>query len=661
MSLSKRTALIISSLVLVVSVSIGLVGIVLSTNAIQENIDETLRNAAKDGVKIVDASIAKDLSVLQELANRSTTQSMKWETQRNSLKSDISRLGFLDIGIVDLDGKVRYVSDDSTADLSERDYIKEALQGNTVISDVLISKVTNSAVVMLATPIQDNNKVVGAIIARSDGTALVDITDQMGFGERGYAFILGADGTIYAHQNREFVMEQKNIFADEDTKGLAEEIQRIGIGNKGIIDFEFMGTRRIMGVEPMESTGWILAVGAYRDDVLAGLVQARTVTIIGVLVFMVLGVAVALYFGRSLSKPIVEYSAIIEKMANYDLSVDENSKALAYLKRKDEIGNIGRSLLSMQRNLVALIGEVNNTSQQVASSAEELTATSQQSTLAADEVAKVIEDIAQGATVQAKESENGAETVDSLGNKIQENIIGVRNLSEAANKINILKDEGIEIINDLVQKTEESSQASREIYNIILSTNEGVKKISAASEMIKSIAAQTNLLALNAAIEAAHAGESGKGFAVVAEEIRKLAEQSDSFTEEISRSIRELVGETQVAVEQIKKVDEAVVSQTESVNNTNHKFEGIAGSIEEIRELVDAIDEIDRQMEVERDKVIQLIQHLSSISEENAASTEEASASVEEQTASMAEIANASEALAQLASELQESVAKFKY
>lgn len=661
MSLSKRTALIISSLVLVVSVSIGLVGIVLSTNAIQENIDETLRNAAKDGVKIVDASIAKDLSVLQELANRSTTQSMKWETQRNSLKSDISRLGFLDIGIVDLDGKVRYVSDDSTADLSERDYIKEALQGNTVISDVLISKVTNSAVVMLATPIQDNSRVVGAIIARTDGTALVDITEHMGFGGRGYAFILGKDGTIYAHQNREFVMEQKNIFVDEDTKELADEINRIGLGNSGIIDFEFLGARRLMGVEPMESTGWILGVGAYKDDVLASMVQSRTVTIIGVLVFMVLGVAVALYFGRSLSKPIVEYSAIIEKMANYDLTVDENSKALTYLKRKDEIGNIGRSLLSMQRNLVALIGEVNNTSQQVASSAEELTATSQQSTLAADEVAKVIEDIAQGATVQAKESESGAESVELLGNKIQENIIGVRNLSEAANKINILKDEGIEIINDLVQKTEESSQASREIYNIILSTNEGVKKISAASEMIKSIAAQTNLLALNAAIEAAHAGESGKGFAVVAEEIRKLAEQSDSFTEEISRSIRELVGETQVAVEQIKKVDEAVVSQTESVNNTNHKFEGIAGSIEEIRELVDAIDEIDRQMEVERDKVIQLIQHLSSISEENAASTEEASASVEEQTASMAEIANASEALAQLASELQESVAKFKY
>jgi methyl-accepting chemotaxis protein len=661
MSLSKRTALIISSLVLVVSVSIGLVGIVLSTNAIQENIDETLRNAAKDGVKIVDASIAKDLSVLQELANRTTTKGMNWPIQRVSLVSDVPRLGFLDIGIVDLDGTVRYVSDDSTADLSDRDYVKEALQGNSVISDVIISKVTNEAVIMLATPIQDNSRVVGAIIARTDGTALVDITEHMGFGGRGYAFILGKDGTIYAHQNREFVMEQKNIFVDEDTKELADEINRIGLGNSGIIDFEFLGARRLMGVEPMESTGWILGVGAYKDDVLASMVQSRTVTIIGVLVFMVLGVAVALYFGRSLSKPIVEYSAIIEKMANYDLSVDENSKALTYLKRKDEIGNIGRSLLSMQRNLVALIGEVNNTSQQVASSAEELTATSQQSTLAADEVAKVIEDIAQGATVQAKESESGAESVDSLGNKIQENIIGVRNLSEAANKINILKDEGIEIINDLVQKTEESSQASREIYNIILSTNEGVKKISAASEMIKSIAAQTNLLALNAAIEAAHAGESGKGFAVVAEEIRKLAEQSDSFTEEISRSIRELVGETQVAVEQIKKVDEAVVSQTESVNNTNHKFEGIAGSIEEIRELVDAIDEIDRQMEVERDKVIQLIQHLSSISEENAASTEEASASVEEQTASMAEIANASEALAQLASELQDSVAKFKY
>lgn len=661
MSLSKRTALIISALVLVVSVSIGLVGITLSTNAIQENIDETLRNAAKDGVKIVDASIAKDLSVLQELANRSTTQSMNWETQRSSLKADVSRLGFLEIGIVGLDGKVRYVSDDSTADLSERGYIKEALQGNTNISDVLISKVTNQAVLMLATPIKDNDKVVGAIIARSDGTALVNITDQMGFGQRGYAFILGVDGTIYAHQNREYVMEQKNIFTDEDTKGLADEIQRIGVGNSGIIDFEFLGARRLMGVEPMESTGWILAVGAYRDDVLAGLVQARIAIIIGVVVFMILGVAVALYFGNSISKPIVEYSAIIERMAGYDLRDDENGKVNVYLKRKDEIGNIGKALLSMQKNLVALIGEVTNTSQQVASSAEELTATSQQSTLASDEVAKVIEDIAQGATEQAKEAERGTETVEVLGRKIQENIIGVRNLSEAANRINILKDEGIDIVNDLVQKTEDSSQASKDIYNIILSTNEGVDKIANASEMIKSIAAQTNLLALNAAIEAARAGESGKGFAVVAEEIRTLAEQSNSFTGEISAIIRELVAETKVAVEQIKKVEETVALQSNSVNDTNHKFEGIAGSIEEIRELVDALDEIDRQMEIERDQVIQVVEHLSSISEENAAGTQQASASVEEQTASMAEISNASEALAQLASEMQESVVKFKY
>jgi len=661
MSLSKRTALIVSALVLVVSVSIGLVGILLSNNAIQDNIDETLRNSAKDGVKIVDASIARDLSVLQELANRSTTKSMNWETQKNSLMSDVSRLGFLEIGVVGLDGKVRYVSDDSTADLSERVYIKEALQGNTNISDVLISKVTNQAVVMLATPIEENGKVVGALIARSDGTALTEITDQMGFGERGYAFILGKDGTIYAYQNREYVMEQKNIFADEDTKGLADEIQRIGAGNSGIIDFEFLGARRLMGVEPMESTGWTLAVGAYRDDVLAGLKQARIAIIIGVAVFMILGMVVAFYFGNSISRPIVEYSAIIERMAGYDLRTDENGKANVYSMRKDEIGNIGRSLMSMQKNLVSLIGDVTNTSQQVASSAEELTSTAQQSTLASDEVAKVIEDIAQGATEQAKEAEKGAETVDALGKKIQDNINGVKNLSEAANRINILKDEGIVIVNDLVQKTEDSSQASKDIYNIILNTNEGVDKIASASEMIKSIAAQTNLLALNAAIEAARAGESGKGFAVVADEIRKLAEQSNSFTDEISVIIRELVSETKVAVEQINKLEHTVELQSNSVNVTNHKFEGIASSIEEIRGLADVLDKIDKQMEIERDQVIQVVEHLSSISEENAAGTQQASASVEEQTASMAEISDASEALAQLASEMQESVAKFKY
>ncbi len=661
LNLSRRTSLLISILILVVAGSVGTVGIIGSSNTVLSTTEQALTNAAKDGVMIIEGAIAKDLAVLEELANRQSTKSMDWNKQREYLKLDVERLGFLDIGIVSPNGSAQYISDGSTADLSGRSYIDKALAGETNISDVIISKVTNEPVIMLATPIKQDNKVVGVLVARKAGTVLGEITDQMGFGENGYAFVLGYDGTIFAHDNDEYVTNQKNVFVDEDTKKLGDALKELEASGSHMIRYEFLGSKRIMGVDIVGETGWILVVGSYESDVLGGLNRlTMLLSIIGI-ALMLIGVIIAGYFGRSLSKPIVEYAKIIDKLADYDLRFDEKSSALKYLKRKDEIGDIGNSLGKMQKNLINLIGQINNVSQQVASSSEELTATSEQSAMASEEVARAIQDIAEGATEQAKETEQGAVNVQELGKHIQNSILSVVNLNKAADRVYLLKNEGLEIIKELVQKTKESSDASANIYQIILKTNESTVKIEQASEMIKSIADQTNLLALNASIEAARAGDAGRGFAVVADEIRKLAEQSNAFTQEIAKIVSELTEKTGNAVSQMKEVGVIVEAQTTSVNHTNNKFEGIDESIEEIRKLVQVINNIDSLMENERDKVIQVIQYLSSISEENAAGTEEASASVEEQTVSMAEIAHASEALSELANELQESIIKFKY
>lgn len=88
------------------------------------------------------------------------------------------------MAIVSLAGEAHYVIGENTADLSERDYIKKSLSGSSTSSDVIISLVTNTAVLMYAVPIQEEGKVVGALIARRDGNALFEITDEMGFGKR---------------------------------------------------------------------------------------------------------------------------------------------------------------------------------------------------------------------------------------------------------------------------------------------------------------------------------------------------------------------------------------------------------------------------------------------------------------------------------------------
>ena len=665
LNLSKRIALLIGCLILIVSVGLGFTGIKLSSDAILEQMEEALLMSAEDGVQLIEAVLARDLGILQEVANRTRTQTMDWEIQRDSLLLDVSRLGFLELGIVTPDGIAHYVSAGDTAELGDRDYIKKAFQGEANISNVLISRAINKAVIMLAVPIKVENEVVGVLIGRKDGTALSEITDQMGFGENGYAFVVGKDGTLFAHKNKDFVMEQRNILAEIETDGDMKDVglafKELGMGNKGVINYEFLGSKRYMGLETMSSTGWILAVGAYEKDILAGVKKLQTAIFIGAIIFIVLGIAVAMFLGGSISRPIVEYSNIIERLANYDLRFDENSKALNYLKRKDEVGRIGNSLATMQKNLTVLIKQVSDLSQQVASSSEELTATSQQSSTAADEVARAIEDIAKGATDQARDTENGAINIEELGKQIERNKQYVNNLINAADKINILKNEGLSIIKDLVEKTKASNEAAAEVQGIIINTNVSAGKIENASEMIKSIAGQTNLLALNAAIEAARAGEAGRGFAVVAQEIRKLAEESNRFTEEIGLIINELAEKTGSAVNTMQEVGVIVQSQNESVGMTNTKFEGIANTIEDMRKIIININESELLMEAKKDEVIEVIQNLSAISEENAAGTEEASASVEEQTASMMEIANASEALAQLANEMQESIIRFKY
>ncbi|WP_419095854.1 methyl-accepting chemotaxis protein [Halalkalibacter suaedae] len=314
----------------------------------------------------------------------------------------------------------------------------------------------------------------------------------------------------------------------------------------------------------------------------------------------------------------------------------------------------------MRESFGQLINSTGDIAGQVSASSEQLTATSQQAVSAAEEVANTIDEIASGATGQAKDTEKGAAQILELGNLIEQDQKYVASLVESTDNVSVLKDEGLDSLKELIEKTSTNTKSIKEIKEIILTTNASAEKIASASQMIKSISEQTNLLALNAAIEAARAGEAGKGFAVVADEVRKLAEQSNEFTEDIVKIIQELTMKTENAVSTMDLVDENTTSQVKSLESTNTKFVGIAEAIQTMTEAMSRITDSGQDMQVKKDELISLIDNLSAIAEENAASTEEASASVEEQTASMNELATSSEELAKLAEKMQESISKFK-
>lgn len=375
---------------------------------------------------------------------------------------------------------------------------------------------------------------------------------------------------------------------------------------------------------------------------------------IGALVF---AAVVTFLIARAISKPLEVAIKHIEEVADYNIT---NDMPKAYLNRKDEVGDLARMVQKIEENLRQLVQSMLSTSEQVAGSSEELTAISQQAASASGEVSKAIDEIAKGATEQAISTTEGSNKLIELGQLIEDDKDNIQVLTQSTGKVNDLVGVGLEVIELLSKKTQESGSATKVIHESIMKTDESSNRISEASALISSIAQQTNLLALNASIEAARAGENGRGFSVVADEIRKLAEQSTESIRIIDEMVHSLQNNSRDAVESMNQVRAILEEQSQHVKHTEDKYKEISQAIEASAAAAKVINQTATVMENKKNEVLDTIQSLSAVAEENAAGSEEAAASIEEQTSSMEEIANSTESLSELSQELHQLVSKFK-
>mgnify|MGYP000932708612 CR=1 FL=1 len=393
--------------------------------------------------------------------------------------------------------------------------------------------------------------------------------------------------------------------------------------------------------------------GAARDMVVFSVVLAVICTTL-------LVIALAAFIQRRLIVPIGDVSDTLARFADLDMDAEKGAKVRSHQYRSDEIGAMVTSLARMASSLREMIGKINGASQSVAATSEELTATAQNTAHSAETVRGGIHDIAESARVQLKDTQDAVNHTDEILHLLEDNRKVMTEMNEATENIHKRQTEGAEILADLMKKSAETADATNEVSRVVEETNQKAERIEEASAMIQSISEQTNLLALNAAIEAARAGEAGRGFAVVAEEIRKLAEQSRGFTDEINGIIGELKMKSQQAVDTMEVSKKLVEESNVNLERTQRRFEMIAEAVDGANSVVTKLNTSAEKLTEKNKAIAAVSKKLMDMAKENDVTTDEAEASVDTQTQALGDIAEASESLAQIATDLQNEIGRFR-
>lgn len=619
MKLSTKISIVFSLTIIILVYIIGTEACLYSYSSTISLVEKNSRSSAKTTARDIEAllqnykNIAKasgsDMTLIGNIPN---------EVRVKKVEQLAKQYGFTSGNLLDKKG----VSIKDGTDFSDRDYVKAALNGKTNISDVTLSKYTNTYGISIAAPLISSGRIIGVVYYRADVDFMNDIVKHISVGQGSYAYILDENNNVIAHKNEKYIMN------DKYKEMIPKDIKNCISSQNGSMTCSYGGDKYICGYSKIDKTAnWRVVIAspesAYNSDILRFVKKL----VISDIIALIAAIIVALIIARVISRPIVRVKNLLSALAQGDLSVQLNDT-----KNKDELGILQNSAVSLNRMLSDMLTQSGDVLSKMAS--YDLTSEDMReypgkfNELAAsiNSIKAILSNMILNIQNSSVNVDGGSKQLAEAASMLSEGTMAqasslqklVTDVENVAQNINANSDKTIfvnESLGNLDSEIKDGNQKMQELSNVVRTVEEMSEDIKKIVNTIDGIAFQTNILALNASVEAARAGESGRGFAVVAQEIGTLATKSSDASKKTAELIEKCIKGIESAKEYADITSDSLAKIVSDSNNIANAFDEMSKANE-----IQAKNANDIRNEIEN--ISQVVQSNTATAQQTAASTE---------------------------------------
>lgn len=638
-SIRKKITICLMATVLVALIAVGSSSITLNYRSTLATVGQMMEETAVLSAERIEQELTayKNVAMNTGCIAQLSDESVPLEEKRAIIDARVKMHGLQRGNIINAEGTSIF----DGKDYSDREYVQQAMQGNTYVSEPLISKVTGELSIMVAAPLYANGDpdsgIVGVVYFVPLETFLNDIVSSIEIGESSRAYMINRSGDTIADVTLDTITTQ-NVEQESKNDPSLQELAALHMdmcrGERGFGRYSSSDGGRFLAYAPVGGTeGWSVAVTVLEKEYLGDTYFGIIINLVVIAASILASIAVALKLSNNIGIPMRACAKRMKLLVEGDLT-----SPVPQVKGQDETAELTRSTAEMVNGLNMVIQDIGyllnemanqnldiqsdhrdayvgdfqsilasmrNLKIQLSDTMRQIDASASQVSSASGQVSVGAQSLSQGSVEQASSVEELAATIADISENAKKTSAAAEEAGQFVEQAGAQLNISVGYVGELNTAMEKISRSSEQISKII--------------GTIESIAFQTNILALNAAVEAARAGSSGKGFAVVADEVRDLASRSDKAAKATKDLIESSIAAVTEGSQVVGSVTDALEQTSVFAGNVTTQM-GIV--VEAVGDQTTAIAQVTEGI----DQISTVVQTNSATSQQSAAASEQLSA-----------------------------------